>query len=677
MDYTNSLEYFAAIPQDQPDQLANAMTDKINTFRKWYDSRGFTALQKKKLVNYYGNSMGGNSSMAVVKGGSEGELSLIKVNDFRQLIQEQLVVVTSQRPAGIAKAINSNTAAQKSAKIGTALAENYMSQFGFEKKFVSAAEIALVNDESFVEIAWDQSKGDPIGVDPDTGLPEMSGDGVLNVHCPWNVARDIGAKCDTNAWYIITSVIHKFDAAVRYEKFADHIISCTDDAMTELELNKIPDGSDEIYQHLLIHDRTPSVPNGRYSLMIGGKIVLDAGLPFKDFPAERLSGSDVIDGNVGYAAANDMLALEEVTDALHSVMTTNSTTFGGQCLVGPEGSNLKVSDLAKGVRYFELPPDQVGLLRALDLLHTPPEVPNYINMLTDKKGKAVGSVSGILAAQAQQGASGNSMALIQTQAISFNSGTQRSYYGVMSSVMTKFIGVLRVYADTPRVASIVGKSKSAGLKEFKYTGKDLGSISSVVYEIVNPLFQTYGGRLTAAQDLLKAGQIKSPKQFINLAATGQPDVLDQDDEADGMLIMEENEWLAEGKPFDAIITQMHADHIKSHTSQITLEMQVNDPQAVARILSHIQQHIDVWVQASINNPGILMATGQQPLKMPPGMMPQGAPMPGAPEGIPKISDAESPAQQKAGAVKMPGLPNVAGTREKPQVPGVTDAVGAA
>jgi hypothetical protein len=43
--------------------------------------------------------------------------------------------------------------------------------------------------------------------------------------------------------------------------------------------------------------------------------------------------------------------------------------------------------------------------------------------------------------------------------------------------MTKLIGILRVYADTPRVAKIVGKSKASGLKEFKYTGDDLGKRS--------------------------------------------------------------------------------------------------------------------------------------------------------------------------------------------------------
>jgi len=680
---SNNQEYFAAIPTEEPDRLANEMCEKIRTWRKHCNERGLVSLWEKKLRNYYGQSISGNSSHALTSGGEQGELTMVKVNDLHSLIQEQLVVVTSQRPAGVAKAINSDTKSLKAARIGTAIAEYYMAQGGFEAKFVSATEAALLCDESFLEIFWDKGAGDPIAMDHESGKPVMSGDAILRVHCTWNVARDIGATVESNKWYILSYKMNKFDAAASYPRFYEHILSLgVEDDLNPLSLNTIPEGSDEIFVHALIHDRTPSVPQGRYALMIGDKIVIDSALPYKDFPIERMAPSDVIDGNMGYSSANDIQALEEVTDALHSVVTTNEITFGGQCIVGPEGGNIESRDLAKGVKYFELPPDLVDKLRPLQLLHTPPEVFNYIGMLGEKKAKAVGSVSGILSQQAQQGASGSSMALIQTQAISYNSGTQRCFFKMLGGVMTKLIGVLRVYADTPRVASIVGKSKAVGLKEFKYTGHDLGSISSIVYEIVNPMFQTYGGRLTAAQDLLKAGQVKSPKQYINLVATGQPDVFDQDDEADQLLILEENEKLSDGtEGVKAIITEMHSDHIKSHMSVLSsLEAKAN-PDVVAGTLAHIQEHIDLWTQASQTNPGLLMATGQQPLPIPapppmgpPGMGPPGASPQGPPPvGAPGLEGLGPPAVvEKAAGINAPNLPNLPGSHEKPVVPGVTD-----
>lgn len=681
----SSDENFAATKD--PSRLADGMKEKIRRYRQWCSDHGLMSLWEKKIRNYYGTSLGGNSSQAVNRGGSEGELSLLKVNDLHSLLQEQLVLVTSQRPAGQARAINSNTQALKAAKIGSAIAEYYMSQVGFEAKFVAATETALLCDEAYIDLFWDQWAGDPIAVDPDTQAPVMSGDCLLRVHAPWNVARDPGLTLQENKWRILSYKVSKFDAAAKYSKFATQILACATDGLPECPMDIIPDASDAIFAHLLVHDRTPGVPNGRYSLLIGDDIVFDnieddePGLPYRDYPIERISPSDVIDANMGYSSSNDIMGPEEVTDALHSIITTNQVTFGGQSIVGPTGANLKVTDLAKGVRYFELPPDLVDKLRALQLTQTPPEVFNYIGVLDGKKERAVGSVQTSLSQQAAQGASGSSMALIQAQSISYNSGIQRSYFRLLSGSMTKLIGILQVYADTPRVARIVGKSKSSGLKEFKYTGKDLNSISSIVYEMVNPVSQTFGGRLTIAQDLLKQGMIKSPKQYINVVATGQLDVLTEDDEADGLLILEENEWLAEGKEVQAIITQLHADHIKSHTSTITLDAVATDPDFVGRVLDHIQHHIDVWMQASQTNPGILLATGQQPLMAPTPLNPSLNVGPSGPGNGPAshpapmgkvVGGGQPPAVEKAMETKEPSLPNIAGTKEKPVIPGVTD-----
>lgn len=672
---TSEQEYWAAT--EDPIKLAGAMSDKIVQWRMWCEGRGLISLWSKKLKNYYGISSGGNTSQAVTKGGSEGELNMIKINDLHSLIQDQLVTVTSQRPAGIAKAINSSTKSLKSARIGTGLAEYYMTEGNFEAKFVQAAEAALLCDESFVDLFWDKGAGDPVALDPQTQLPEMSGDAILRNHCTWNAARDPGASIDQIKWHILSYRGNKYDAAEMYPKFKETILNSADDDLPDVPMNEIPDGSDMCWHHLLVHDRVPSVKVGRYALMIAGQIVLDTKLPYRYYPIERMTPGDVIDGCTGYAPSTDILAAEEVTDALHSIIITNQINFGGQSIVGPQGGNIKHSDLAKGVRYFELPPDLVDKLKPLQLTKTPPEIFAYIDKLGQKKEKAVGSVSGILAQQAAQGASGNSMALIQTQAISYNSGTQRSYFKLLSGTMTKLISILQTYADTPRIARIVGKSRSAGLKEFEYTGEDLDSISSIVYELVNPASQTFGGRLTMAQDLLKAGQIKSPKQYINLVATGQLEVLTQDDEADGMLILEENEALMEGRAVQAVITEFHKDHIKSHTSQITQEAKEQDPDFVARVTDHVLQHIQLWQQASMLNPAVLIATGQEilPVGMPGGMpMGAGPPAGAPPPQLPRmVGGGQSPVTQKAQEIKQPNLPNIAGTKEKPTVPGVPAA----
>lgn len=680
-------EYFAAT-QDM-DTLASNMQEKIRLWRTHCAGKGLLALWQKKLLNYYGQAQGGNSSQAITQGGTEGEIALIKVNDLHSLLQEQLVTVTSQRPAGIARAINADVDSLKATKVGTVVSEYYMSQVGFEKNFVQAAETALLLDEAFLEVFWDKTAGEPVAKD-EHGIPVMSGDVKLKLHCPWNAARDTATNVDDNKWYIFSQRVNKFEAAATYPKFWDDILKVEKDDLPVIPMNHVPDGSDVIWQHWLLHDRSAVLPNGRVSLLIGDKIVLDSELEFTFYPIGRITPGDVIDSGLGYSGANDIMALEEATDALNSIIITNQTKFGGMNILGPSGAGFNHIDLAKGSRFIEVDPMFVDKIKTLDLLHTAPEIFSYITELGGKKAKAVGSVSQVLSQQAAQGASGSSMALIQSQAISFNSGIQKSYYRLLSDIMTKVIGVLADFVDSPKMAMIVGKTNKDLLQSFRFTGKDLSGVASIVYEVVNPIQQTQGGRLTAAQDLLKQGLLHSPQQYLTLYYTGQMDALVGDDEKDQMNILEENEKLRDGKPVSAIVSENHANHMRSHLSQISPEDKIQNHQFVQDVLAHVQEHANQWQTAT---PAILMATGQQPLPPPPpppGMMgpPQGpggpqpmppgpppmAPHPMPPHGLP--GNGKQPLALQADELRkprmpnMPNIPNVPGTNQQAPVPGV-------
>lgn len=663
-------EYFAQIKE--PGLYVDKCLEKIADWRQYCSSHGLADLWDRKLSNYYGLSEDGYSSQRVQSGGTEGELSNIKINDLHKLVQDQLVVITATRPAGVAKAINSDVKSLRNSRIGSAIAEYYLSQGGYEQTFVNGAEIALLIDESYFDISWDKDAGDPVrpDIDETTGEPIegqqiMSGDAKLRLHVPYNVARDPDVQVTNQKWNIISILFNRFDLAAMHPKFKEQILKAAQDMVPQLKLQERK-GEDNVYLHLVVHDRTPAVPKGRYSFIVGDTLIADMDLPFPDYPVDRLTPGDVIDGPTGYCPSNDVMAMEQVTDALHSTVTTNNITFGGQSLVGPSLTGVTVSEIAKGLRYFELPPDLIEKLQPLQLTKSAPETYAYIDKLSAKKQETMGSVSGTLQAQAMQGASGSSMALIQSQAVQSNSGTQRSYFRVMSRVMTKLIGVLRVYADTPRVARIVGKLKSQGLKEFKYTGKDLNSISSIVYEAVNPISQTIGGRMQMAQDLISNKMVTSPRQYLTVVETGNLDALTAPDEDINLLILEENEKLSEGQSVSVLITENHSDHIKSHMSVVASPQAKEDPQLTETVLGHIHEHLRIWQEASLNNPAILLATGQQPLpSMPvPGMMPPQGPQ-GGPQGAPPPMGPP-----KSNQPKPPQMPVNPASGERAVVPGV-------
>jgi hypothetical protein len=664
--------YFATLRE--PDEYVDACLEKIAVWRQWAASKGLMDLWSRKMGAYYG-WLDGASSQRVLTSGTEGELSNIKINDLRTLVQSQLVTVTSMRPAGIARAVNADVKSLRNSRIGTAIAEYYLSQSGFEGLFVQACEAALVVDEAYLDLFWDKGAGDPIRPDMDpTGKPMgmiMSGDAKMRLHCPWNVARDPAVAVDRRTWNIISILFNRFDLAAANPKFAKEILAAEQDMVPQHKLQERP-GDDNVYLHLVVHDRTPACPKGRYSMIVGDTLIgdtLDASgepsLPYPEYPVDRMSPADVIDGPTGYCPSNDVMAMEQVTDALHGIVTTNNITFGGQSVVGPPLTGITISEVAKGLRYFEVAPDQVDKIQPLQLTKTSPETYQYIATLSSKKQEVMGSMAGTLQAQATQGASGSAMALIQAQSVQFNSGTQRSYFKTMSRSMTKLIGVLRVYADTPRVARIVGKSKAMGLKEFKYTGKDLNSISSIVYEPVNPVSQTLGGRMQMAETLIQNGQISSPKQYLTVVETGNLDAMTNPDEDKQLLILEENEWLSEGKPVQAVVTENASEHIMGHMSVLSSPQAKSDPTIVQTVMQHIQEHLNLWQDASMNNPAILLATGQQPLPpppAPPGMVPPGGPggpPPGAGPGGP-------PPKGKTGEIA--GNPMAASEAQQPQGP---------
>src|SRR4051812_15242099 len=91
--------------EKDPARYVDAVLEKIGKWREYASSRGLNDLWERKLGAYYGLSGDDYSSMRVTSSGTEGELSNIKINDMRSLVQNQLVVVTGSRPAGIAKAI--------------------------------------------------------------------------------------------------------------------------------------------------------------------------------------------------------------------------------------------------------------------------------------------------------------------------------------------------------------------------------------------------------------------------------------------------------------------------------------------------------------------------------------------------------------------------------------------
>jgi hypothetical protein len=663
--------YFATL---QGQDFLDALIEKINIYRKHCNETGKTARWERSYKNYYGVSNDGTKFSSMLgRAGESSQYVTAKINDYRNLIQHELILIAGQRPAGEAKAINSDPESLKQAIVGSNLVEYYLDQVGIEKKYIQTAERALCFQEGYFIPDWDATKGDPVAPNPDTGQIVNSGDLVARSFSPWNVAIDpFLMDADDGVWWIYGWRTNRYDLATKYQDQTQAILNDDGKALVDFPFSKVNrDQTDMVNIFVFVHAKTSSVPNGRYSVFVTEATLLDGDLPYAEPNIYRMAQNEQLDQGAGYTNNYDLLAVEEATDSIHSVILSNLANLGGQAIVVPKGVGIDYKTLGKGNVIFEVDPAHVDKIKVLQLLKTPTEVFNYLESLSRKKETLAGINSVVRGDPegALRSNSGSALALVQAQSIQFNSGGQSSYYQTLSKGCTGMIKMLQRYATTERVIRITGKAKAQFLEAFKYTNKDLDKISAVVFEQVNPIEKTMGGKTAMAENLMKIEDPKQRRQYIEVMRTGNVDTYIEDDEAKKLAIISENEYLRNQKPVKIIPTENHEEHVLSHTALISTPEAKADNNLTNIVVDHIQQHLDMWQQLSAFNPSILIATGQKVLPIsPPGMPPGGGPPPPGPGGPPPhmsgIQNPTAPAEVKAQEVRQPSMPTNPLTGEK-------------
>ena len=674
----NQEQYFATLTDaTYIDELKTKVTD----YRQQCASSGLNELWGLSLGNYYGMQPDGKVSWRVSQAGDAGELVQMKVNEYGSYVRHEVTLAVQQRPAGMAKAVNADPDTLRNARIGTQLVEYYLTDpaHKFESDYVRSLLLALLSAEALVVQDWDPNVGEQIMVD-DQGKPINSGDITQTVYAAWDAARDWRHPDGKAPWYIFSKRTLKWNLAAIFPAYAEEIIhqSSTNLVAETFFGNPSTDDSDYIEEFYFVHFPCPAVRNGRVTRFTNDVIFLDSEYPYGFRNVHRITDQDMIQSSHGHTSNYDLLGLEQVTDCLDSIILNNLSTFGIATIVGPksgeDGTNgLYHKDLGKGLRYIEVEPQFVDKIKPLDLCKIPSEIFGYKDSLSAKKGELSG-INSILRGDPQgalKDASGSAMALLQSQALIYNSGVQQSFYSLLSSAGTGIIELCRANADEERMFRIAGKASQEHIDEFKYTRQTLEAISTVVFEPVNPAMQTTAGKMLFADKLAERGQLENPKDYIELATTGNLSVLLDPNTAARDLILDENIWLARGETVQVIATENHKDHIARHSVLFASARAKHDLKSCLTGLSHIQAHLDMWIWLSANNPALLIATNQDVLPIGPGMAvpqtpPPGAPVSSAPQ-VPSqpmpVPGESSPGEQVGNQPVLPKPPTDPGTGE--------------
>lgn len=664
--------YFAAKPADETSSILLA---KSKSFFNVLEANFYLEKLSRMWRVYHGCfdvSVGGGHQISFT--GEQEELVSLHVNHFRNLAQHILVMITSSRPTMEARAINSDYKSMAQTYLANGILDYYMREKKLEKALKTAAEMAIVLGAGFIKMEWDATSGDVYDID-ENGVEIKEGEIEFTNLSPFDVVFDGSKESHKLDWYMVRTFKNRFDLIAKYPELEDKlkgIPSKSDAGIYRMALLS-NDNTDDIPVYEFFHKKTDAIPQGRYMLFADtDAIMLDTPLPYRVLPIFRVSAGEILGTPYGYSGMFDVFPIQQSIDALYSTIMTNQSAVGVQNIWVPRGADISVDSLHGGMNIIE----GNAKPEPLNLTQTPAEIFKFLEMLI-QASETISGVNSVARGQPEASLkSGAALALVQSMALQFISGLQQSYVELIEDCGTAIIQILKDYANTPKVAALVGKNNKMLLKEF--TGDDLHSINRVVVDVGNPLSKTIAGRVQMAEQMMQMGVIKEPTQYFQVLNTGRIDVMFEGEVSQQFLVRSENEMLSDGKNPITAPTDIHAFHIQEHRSVLD-DTDVRNNQAVVKvIMDHIQGHMDMLTNT---DPRLLMLTGQQPLPpaggMPgappgipgPGGPPQGAggPLPPGPSGPPSGNQGPSPVGPPPGSGAPPGPSGGKGMPKMPQV----------
>lgn len=654
-----SLMYFAA---RSPERTAADLLAKSRTYFNVLESNRYLDKIRDMFRFYYGNFDDASKSHEISFTGEQGELVRLPINVFRNLARHIHSMLTANRPILEAQAINGDYKSKSQTYLANGILDYYMRQKGLEETVVDAAEMATVLGAAFVKMEWNAMAGEIGDFDQDTGEAEYEGELEFSLLSPLDVVVD-GTKerWEASEWVLTRTYINRYNLVAKYPEKAEEIMSMeTKNVATNYRLALFSnDDTDDIPVYEFFHKKTEAMPNGRYMLFVSSDIVLlDLPIPYRTIPVFRLCPSKIMGTPYGYTDMYDVFPMQEALNSLYSAMMTNNNASMVQNVFVKRGSDLTTASLVGGLNIIEgnEKPEPINLTA------TAPETYQFAELLSHLADTQVGVSSVTKGAPEASLRSGNALALVQSMSLQFQAPFQQQYVKFLENLGTTLLDILKDYATTPKLVTLVGKNKQPYLKEF--TGDMIGDIKRVKVDVGNPLSRTLAGKTEIANNLLQAQQIDA-KQYIQVLETGDLESLLHSDMSDLLLIQSENEWLMEGKQIYADVFDNHDLHLKEHRAVISDPELRQNPDLMRKVHEHMQEHIDMMRTVA---PDILQILRIQPLQpvqapqgggaLPPGpQQAQGAPAPGGPpvNTAPMDPSQMGPQQDMA---SMPGQPSV-------------------
>lgn len=627
-------EYWAAT--ENGDDLWHTLMEKENAFFEAFERRGLLLMARLVFSHYFG--LTGNTSQAarwqtqtIAFAGEDGELVEFCVNELRSFYDQIFNMMTKNRPAFQAQAINTDFDSLSTIEAADSMVQYYYEQVLGEKREKEAVKIEGMYGKSYLHVEWDEDGGPDVEMDIEVpgpnGLPlpakqkVKAGQFIISALYPWNViCEPFRSEHDGHLWRsVVPPNRSKWEMMVRYPLFAKEIY---DSSMPESDYKYRFPGSDPLAKEpedmcairIFYHERCGVLPNGRKCVFVNGIMVDSDDLPVDEIPVIPFMSCELHGTSFGISDLWNLIPTEQMQNQVLSDMATNIEAFGRPPIAIQEGTDIDLDALANGQKVLFVPqgmeaPQPIKFptvpdisFKVLELLRT------YKQSLTGLNAIARGETSTNIT-------SGTHAALYSQIAVEAQNPRQMELDLMREKTANLLLQHLKRYAKAPQMVRIIGVDERAYMKEFKKDAWE--GVHSVVVKTANPMMRTLAGRLQIVEMLRDWPDqpLKDPKQIVELIVSGQIKPLYSSTRRQELRIKYENEKLANGPEIQetqeadpttgqlvtkrkvptvpVFATDNARDHINGHLEELCSPAALENPKIMTAIYAHILDHLDV------------------------------------------------------------------------------------
>ena len=637
---------------EEPKALISKM-DEYDTQWRTYGNNPFYDMWFRNSYAYYSTVLDADSVISSINfRGNKGELVEMKVPQARSLVQQMKTLINKQRLSfQVISTMDSYNYLQSMRKADGIVAQE-IKYGGMDLKRNLVTEMALVLGTGYYACLNRFDRGRQVGVSQ-AGGPIFEGEPEIFTPHPTDVIFDFRITPFTDvSWVRIRVKRNRYDYMAMFPDLADKIAalpSCWERS-AQTDSFFATDDRDSIYVYEVIHRKSPALPAGRYlSYSDDATVYYDDDNFYDGIPLEPVIPENIFTYGIGYPMLSNLLPSQEMYDHDFSAVATNHSALAIRNLAIARNSNVSIKSMPGGLNLIQYTSQNVpggGKPEVLDFNTPNGDVYTFQDKLLNNM-QQMSNVNSAIRGDVGSDTAGVTIATLTTNALEFLNGYSTAVQIATENILYWKVKILAATVKNDRELSV---ERDDGVSTSEtFTGDDLKGVKGIKLVATNPLMQTTAGRSTIAKEMMAAGQVKSPQEYISILDGSPLSRLWGNELSQNDLILYEKEQVLRGEQPLCMPTDNHPMHIHEHAAIFNNPATRTDPKITKANSDHIMEHL----QMSQTTDPLLMAmaaTGQMPQGgLPPPTDPTGGGG-GGPMDQPEVPGGDG------GPMDQPGVP---------------------